>query len=686
LEARTIHHRRASVNSMNVPFLSIWRNLLPMACLASCLGIHPSPTQTPTESIGQKPTLADLLGFLDRDSDGSIDAFEGAEGFLFLTELGDTNNDQALSFAEVERYLLDSKVEELTEREEHFREFDANQDGQLTSDEVPEELQGIFVSADSNADQRLSLDELLKAEGRDDPRAMFEQEVLGFLAELDEDGDGAFALSDMLLLDRIQFAPQFKALDINGDSLVDKEEILALVGQELRAAAFEIRGRDAIMTGVIGPTTPGRVLELLVEHPEVERVVMEDVPGSMDDVSMLRAAKILRRGRLETHVPADGEVASGGTDFFQAGVLRTKGKGARFGVHSWSGGPDQEGAGLPKSDEEHVKYLDYYRAMGIPEAFYWYTLKAAPADGIHWMTEEELSRFDMLTPDSKTEVSRQAEASPMLLGGCILREPQAQAPSNLHRVTPVIATKEYGPLPKMLRACGITLAAEKAVPDAFLELVGQTVLEIFEETKSTDTELQDRVLTHLYAYRALLPVPINEETLEELIDSSHGDFERIERGNSLCDIIMSDVPEGQVMEVIEHILHAVTDVGLHYAFPKEWGISHESELWKTMHLAIERGHYSVESYSDLKQDAPTEVYDRILLQEFAYWFISTAWDLQEAYGPDETEWSIRTPSQLQALYPEFWQVYEQTAGRVMQPPTMATLKEIGPTRSEERER
>ncbi len=29
--------------------------------------------------------------------------------------------------------------------------------------------------------------------------------------------------------------------------------------------------------------------------------------------------------------------------------------------------------------------------------------------------------------------------------------------------------------------------------------------------------------------------------------------------------------------------------------------------------------------------------DRVLIQEFAYWAISTAWNLQEVYGPHEDE-------------------------------------------------
>ena len=150
------------------------------------------------------------------------------------------------------------------------------------------------------------------------------------------------------------------------------------------------------MNGTIGPSTPFRVMELVFYHPEVETIVMVDVPGSLDDDSCLRASQMVRAHRLNTHLRSDGEVASGGTDFFQAGAKRTCERGAKFGIHSWSEF-GAEGSDYPRDSEEHKMYLDYYDEMGIPQSFYWYTLEVATANHIHWMTEEELSKYNMLT-------------------------------------------------------------------------------------------------------------------------------------------------------------------------------------------------------------------------------------------------------------------------------------------------
>ena len=348
------------------------------------------------DTVSIPSELADLLRFLDRNGDGLIAPYEGAEAMLLLTEEADSNGDEAVDYRELRDFLKEENQEEHLEREQVFDELDTNQDGKLTRTEIPEEFKGILEHADVDGDDQISRAELLAAEDLDDPRQMFEQELLDFLEEVDQDEDGAFALADLPSPERSEFEEEFHRLDSNADGLVIKRELLALLDEELREAVFEVEGHTAIMRGVIGASTPGRVLELILEHPDVGTITMLDVPGSMDDVSNVRAAQFVRRMGLATHIPRDGEVASGGTDFFLAGISRTADKGARFGVHSWSGA-GEEGGDLPRNDPEHEMYLDYYRGMNIPTEFYWYTLEAAPADGIHWMTPEELTRYGVLT-------------------------------------------------------------------------------------------------------------------------------------------------------------------------------------------------------------------------------------------------------------------------------------------------
>lgn len=166
---------------------------------------------------------------------------------------------------------------------------------------------------------------------------------------------------------------------------------------ENQRASFAAHGTDLVMTGEVDRDTPSKLAAALRAHPKARRIVMECVPGSRDDDANLKAARMVRAARLHTHIVSGGMVASGGTDFFLSGVERTIGEDVYIGVHSWSGDDVGPPAKLPRSHPEHRKYLAYYREMGIPTAFYWFTLNAAPADGMHDMTDAELERYKVIT-------------------------------------------------------------------------------------------------------------------------------------------------------------------------------------------------------------------------------------------------------------------------------------------------
>ena len=269
-----------------------------------------------------------------------------------------------------------------------------------------------------------------------------------------------------------------------------------------------------------------------------------------------------------------------------------------------------------------------------------------------------------------------AQSTPML-GGCILTAPIGEVPDDVYRVTDVTATDAYPPFTKELTARGLKLVARNDASDDFMRLVGRAIAEIFPPDGVPDPGTQREILANHYRYNAVIPVPVGDDRSfrrddEEAWDATSG-------RNTICDIIMQDVPRGQVMEVVEHILHYVSDVGLHYTFPDEWGINQTSALAVGMRKAIDEGFYNVEQYGDQIGEGR----HRVLMQEFAYWVISTAWNLQEPYGPREDEWTIRNERDLQEKLPELYAVYQRTVGRTMVAPSLETLREIGPTRAEE---
>jgi len=277
-----------------------------------------------------------LFRKLDADGDGRLGRYEGADALLLLIDDADEKGNGGIDAAELRRFLIEDERERNEELGAFFEELDENTDGRLQPGEIPPEFHEEALEADTDGDRQLSYEEYLALESH------------GFLPEEEE-------------------------------------------------ASFEVVGESATLNGVIGASTPGRVLELILEHPDVHTIVLEDVPGSMDDVANLRAARMVHAHGYATHVAARGVVASGGVDFFLAGSSRSLGEGARLGVHSW-GGMGESALELPRDDPEHRLYLDFYEDIGFPPEFYWYTLEAADAQDIHWMTREEIELFDVIWP------------------------------------------------------------------------------------------------------------------------------------------------------------------------------------------------------------------------------------------------------------------------------------------------
>jgi hypothetical protein len=81
---------------------------------------------------------------------------------------------------------------------------------------------------------------------------------------------------------------------------------------------------------------------------------------------------------------------------FLAGTRRIIEPGACVGVHSWAA-EDFTATDISRTSREHDRYLDYYNDVGIDPAFYWFTIKAAPAEGMHWMTPAEVDQYNVST-------------------------------------------------------------------------------------------------------------------------------------------------------------------------------------------------------------------------------------------------------------------------------------------------
>ncbi|MGJ8616765.1 MAG: alpha/beta hydrolase [Sulfitobacter sp.] len=170
----------------------------------------------------------------------------------------------------------------------------------------------------------------------------------------------------------------------------------AIADNAVDRTTFEVRGAQLFMEGEITSRTPANFERLIAENPQITTVVQGYMPGSLDDEAVVRMGYKLRSLGLNTHLNADSEIYSGAVDLFLAGRNRTMQRGAIIGVHSWADGFG-EGARYPRDAPEHRTTAAYTADMLGSDAFYWFTLQAAPSDGIHEMTAAEIARFGLLT-------------------------------------------------------------------------------------------------------------------------------------------------------------------------------------------------------------------------------------------------------------------------------------------------
>ena len=159
---------------------------------------------------------------------------------------------------------------------------------------------------------------------------------------------------------------------------------------------FEVRGEEVWMNGEINSKTYDQFTQLIAENPQVTTLVEEIVPGSFDDDTMIKLAYFVREQGLNTRLLTHSQIDSGGVDLFLAGVERTMERGAHIGVHSWSDGV-REAVDFPKDSPEHEQNRKYIEVMLGSDEFYWFTIQAAPADGIYEMSETEIEQYGLLT-------------------------------------------------------------------------------------------------------------------------------------------------------------------------------------------------------------------------------------------------------------------------------------------------
>ena len=204
------------------------------------------------------------------------------------------------------------------------------------------------------------------------------------------------------ILDKNSFKAHVSGVLLSGAHKVPVDYMLSEDIAGIGSSTLEIKNGEAYLNGNLGTLTYRQIKDLISEHPEVKTIVFEDVPGSINDAVNMHTGRLIHQAGLTIKVPYYGEIASGGVDLFCAGKNRIIEKGAKLGIHSWSGG-SFDADDLPKDHPAHQYQIAYF-TMCLGEKgkdFYFHTLEVAHAKDIHWMSESEVQEWGIATETTK---------------------------------------------------------------------------------------------------------------------------------------------------------------------------------------------------------------------------------------------------------------------------------------------
>ena len=162
---------------------------------------------------------------------------------------------------------------------------------------------------------------------------------------------------------------------------------------------FSVKGETAYVNGGTDQFSLDEMKAFLKDNPDVERLVLRNMPGTTDSVTNLKIARLIRRRGLDTHLERRSYIASGAVDLFLSGVNRTMECGAMIGVHSWSldGYISPLDLGSDQYQPMHERFLS---DMGVDPKFYVFTRSAAEPENMYYLNDEEIERFGLLTQDA----------------------------------------------------------------------------------------------------------------------------------------------------------------------------------------------------------------------------------------------------------------------------------------------
>ena len=279
-------------------------------------------------------------------------------------------------------------------------------------------------------------------------------------------------------------------------------------------------------------------------------------------------------------------------------------------------------------------------------------------------------------PDGKYEHREEANASSS-------NEDVENQTIPINSVLEIVDDASFESFTKYADVAGLRIFSLPDVSNEFLLAVAEIYRQMLGDNNHIDKNLRDRYLNRVsedYVFQRIGYLgPENYK-----LDSPNPDIDCCPGKNyedNHTDYIW-EYPnaffEEQAGEVIEHLLHTVTGVGFALEF-SEWDWEDtNSKIHVAMNEAVEKNIYDISSYEEIKERGNIEDFNRIVIQEFSFWFIITAWGFADLWNMPHEEFRISTIDELQEELPIANELFEDTVKKILTPPNKTDLRSLFP--------
>ena len=164
----------------------------------------------------------------------------------------------------------------------------------------------------------------------------------------------------------------------------------------LGAASFRVDGTAMILEGPLSGASVERFEMLVEQHPELQTLVLGNVPGTSDITALVQKGYRVRSLGFDTVVAPDAVVEGDAVLLFLAGNERVLGEGAALVVSDWSHGGVM-GSALAADAPAHEERRRYVADMLGEDGFYWFSLEAVTGGAPHRLNRAEIAEYGLET-------------------------------------------------------------------------------------------------------------------------------------------------------------------------------------------------------------------------------------------------------------------------------------------------